>query len=97
MVIGRKFPYIFKDEEISYFELKNLNTRVYGFGFNHSHVYDRKFKLKYENIDDEYINLGVFHGQIISTLNSYYPIFLEDIENSNLEYIALGMFTKEQR
>lgn len=82
---------IFKDEEIAYFEFEDIKTRVYGFGFNHSHIFDRKLsKIKYQNIDENYINLGVFHGQVDSQLNSYHPIFLEDIENSRLDYVALG-------
>ena len=80
--------HIFLDEKIEFVEIKELNTRVYGFGFNHSHIYDRK--IKEIKVNDEFINLGVFHGQIGNEINPYHPIFKEDIENSRLEYIALG-------
>lgn len=80
--------HIFLNEEIEMVEIEELNTRVYGFGFNHSHIYDRKIRnLK---VDHQFINLGIFHGQIASNMNAYHPIFKEDIENSHLEYIALG-------
>lgn len=80
--------HIFLNEEIEMVEIKDLNTRVYGFGFNHSHIYDRK--IRNIKVNHQFINLGVFHGQIASEINAYHPIFKEDIENSGLEYIALG-------
>ena len=80
--------HIFLSEQIEMIEIESLNTRVYGFGFNHSHIYDRKIvDIK---VNNQFINLGVFHGQISYEMNQYHPIFKEDIENSGLEYIALG-------
>lgn len=87
--------YIFENEDIDYFEFKELNTRVYGFAFKHSHIYDRKLKaLSNMKIDEDFINLGVFHGQLDDRLNAYNPIFKEDIANSGLDYIALGHIHK---
>lgn len=80
--------HIFLKEEIEYFEIDELNTRIYGFGFNHSHIYERK--LKDIEVDDKYINIGVFHGQLDEKIVSYHPIFKEDIEKSGMDYIALG-------
>lgn len=81
--------YIFLDEKISYIEFSEIKTRVYGFAFNQSHIHTSMIS-HIPNIDNQYINLGVFHGQVDSKPNEYHPIFLRDIENSNLEYIALG-------
>lgn len=91
---NEKWPdnmYIFKKEDIDYFQFDDLNTRIYGMAFNHSHIYERKMQLFREiDVDDKYINIGLFHGQVENKLNSYNPIYLEDIENSNMNYIALG-------
>lgn len=86
--------YIFLEEKISYIEFSELKTRVYGFAFNQSHIQTPMIS-NISNIDDQYINIGVFHGQIDSKLNEYHPIFLNDIKNSNLEYIALGHVHKK--
>lgn len=80
--------HIFLNEEMEMVEIEELNTRVYGFGFNHSHIYERK--IRDIKVNNQFINLGVFHGQIASEMNAYHPIFKEDIANSGLEYIALG-------
>lgn len=85
--------YIFKNQKIEYFEFKNLNTRVYGFAFNQSHIKSPMLS-NFPVIDEKYINLGVFHGQMDEMMNSYNPIFIEDIKNTNLDYIALGHIHK---
>ncbi|MGY3755511.1 metallophosphoesterase family protein [Helcococcus kunzii] len=84
-----KNTYIFTSENVDYFEFNEINTRVYGFAFTNSHIREHLIS-NIGMIDDSYINIGVFHGQIDSTENSYHPIFAEDILNSNLDYIALG-------
>lgn len=57
--------YIFLKEDIDYFEFNDLSTKVYGFAFNHSHIYERKLaNLKRYDMDDSFINIGLFHGQI---------------------------------
>ncbi|MFM1524138.1 MULTISPECIES: metallophosphoesterase family protein [Helcococcus] len=85
--------YIFKNQTVEYFEFKEINTRVYGFAFNKSHI-TTPMLSNFPEIDEKYINLGVFHGQMDETMNAYCPIFVEDIKNSNLDYIALGHIHK---
>lgn len=85
--------FIFKNEKIEFFEFSDLKTRVYGFAFNSSYI-NKRMLQDFPILDEKYINLGVFHGQIDSSINNYNPIFLEDIENSNLDYIALGHIHK---
>lgn len=95
-VYNEKWPsntFIFKNSNVEYFEFSDLKTRVYGCAFTQSHVYERKLSDIYD-IDDSYINIGVFHGQIDSIENQYHPIFLSDIENSRLDYLALGHIHK---
>ncbi len=70
--------------------LKNLNTVVWGTGFNTSHV--NKSLLKEVKRLDGYNNIMVIHGEITSSKegNDYNPIMEEDIAKSNMDYIALG-------
>jgi DNA repair protein SbcD/Mre11 len=48
--------------------------------------------LKNIEVDDRYINIMVIHGDISNDNedNDYNPITLKDIENSKLDYIAIG-------
>lgn len=85
--------YIFKKEDVDYIEFSELNTRIYGFAFTRSHIKERKL-LQLPRLNYSYINIGLFHGQLDSLENSYNPIFLEDIENSGLDYLALGHIHK---
>ena len=70
--------------------LEDLNTVVWGAGFNTSHV--NKSLLKEVKRVDKYINIMVLHGEITTTKdgNDYNPITEEDIARSNMDYIALG-------
>jgi len=70
--------------------LKDLNTVVWGAGFNASHV--NKSLLKEVERVDRYNNIMVLHGEITTTKdgNDYNPITEEDIARSNMDYIALG-------
>ena len=91
-VYHEKWPdntFIFTSDKVDFFEFDDLKTRVYGFGFTNSHISEHLIS-NITDIDDQYINIGVFHGQIDTAENSYHPIFSEDIFNSYLDYIALG-------
>ena len=81
--------YIFKGS-IEKVVLEDLNTVVWGAAFNEYHV--RKSLLKNINVDNNYINIMTIHGDISNTDdgNEYNPITRRDIENSKLDYIAIG-------
>lgn len=81
--------YIFKGS-IEKVVLEDLNTVVWGAAFNEYHV--RKSLLKNINADNNYINIMTIHGDISNTDdgNEYNPITKRDIENSKLDYIAIG-------
>ena len=81
--------YIFKGS-IEKVVLEDLNTVVWGAAFNEYHV--RKSLLKNINVDNNYINIMTIHGDISNTDdgNEYNPITKRDIENSKLDYIAIG-------
>jgi DNA repair exonuclease SbcCD nuclease subunit len=70
--------------------LEDLNTVVWGTGFNTSHV--NKSLLKDAKRVDGYNNIMVIHGEITTTKegNDYNPITEEDIARSNMDYIAIG-------
>jgi DNA repair exonuclease SbcCD nuclease subunit len=70
--------------------LEELNTVVWGAGFNTSHV--NKSLLKEVKRVDKYNNIMVLHGEITTTKdgNDYNPITEEDIARSNMDYVALG-------
>lgn len=81
--------HIFLKENIEMIEFGYLNTRVYGFGFNKSHI-SKTMIGEINDLDDDFINIGLIHGQIDSRENNYHPVYLQDIESSNLDYLALG-------
>lgn len=70
--------------------LEELNTVVWGIGFNVSHI--NKSLLRDVKRVEGYNNIMVIHGEITSTKegNDYNPIKEEDIADSNMDYIALG-------
>lgn len=81
--------HIFKgDLEKIYIE--EFNTNVWGIGFTERHV--KTSMMKNVVADNNSINLMVIHGELSNSENgnSYNPILLKDIENSNMDYIALG-------
>lgn len=81
--------YIFKGN-LEYVVLDELNTIVWGAAFNEYYVKDSL--LKEININENYINIMTIHGEISSVEggNEYNPITIKDIENSKLDYIAIG-------
>ncbi|GAB6169281.1 hypothetical protein JCM1393_17410 [Clostridium carnis] len=81
--------YIFK-KEVEKVIIDDLKVVVWGAAFNTSHIKESLLK-KIERIED-YINIGVIHGDITSSEggNDYNPITLKDIRDSNLDYIAIG-------
>lgn len=81
--------HIFTDRMESVF-LEELNTIVWGIGFNTSHI--NKSLLKDVKRIEGYNNIMVIHGELANSKegNEYNPITVEDIANSNMDYIALG-------
>ncbi len=70
--------------------LGELNTVVWGAGFNTPHV--NKSLLKEVKRVDGYNNIMVIHGEITSSRdgNDYNPITEDEIAKSNMDYVALG-------
>lgn len=70
--------------------LEELDTVVWGAGFNTSHV--NKSLLKDVKRVEGYNNIMVIHGEITNSQdgNDYNPITEDEIAKTNVDYIALG-------
>lgn len=71
-------------------ELEEFNLCIYGAAF--TSPYERESLLTNIETDNNKINILVMHGEITSgsSHNEYNPIKINDIEDSNMDYIALG-------
>lgn len=71
--------------------IPELETCIYGIGF--SDIYQRTSLLQGFHVDDENaLNMMVLHGEVVTPggTNPYNPITTEEIQNSGLDYLALG-------
>ena len=81
--------YIFKGK-LENVILEDLKVVVWGAAFNEYYV--KESLLKDIKVNENYINIMCIHGEL-STVeggNEYNPITIKDIENSKLDYIAIG-------
>ncbi|MBE7011828.1 MAG: DNA repair exonuclease [Ruminococcaceae bacterium] len=81
---------VFKNEAEG-LELSELGVKIHGGGF--SDVYRNDHILKQMRADESMINIAVIHGDISSD-TPYGPVTVEEIQNSNMDYIALGHIHK---
>lgn len=81
--------YVFKGPLEKVF-IEELKTYIYGAAFEDNYVTESM--LKVENVNKDYINIAVIHGEISNSgsINEYNPITINDIEESSLDYVALG-------
>ena len=86
--------FIFTQSEIECFEIKERNLRVYGAAFT-----DRVSAPMLEGFraekKDGLTNIMCIHGEISNSPSKYNPISRRDVENSGLDYLALGHIHKE--
>lgn len=89
--------FIFKSRELKFFEFKDLNLRIWGAAFEN--IYEKNSPLKkISDIDSKFINICVIHGSITSLYNNCYcPIKTSEIENSKMDYMALGHIHKKSK
>lgn len=80
--------YILGTEE-SYITFDELNLRVYGRSFESAFLTGKTAPAL--RCDDNYINISLIHGELFGDLSSQYnAVTREYIENSKMDYIALG-------
>lgn len=70
--------------------LEDKGVCIYGAAFNENYV--NSPLMKNINVDKDLINLVVIHGELSGeeTSNEYNPIYIKDIEDSFVDYVALG-------
>lgn len=76
------------DQNLCRFDIDELNVSVYGKGFDRPYIMEpalNGFKVE----DSNRLNIMVIHGDVADE-SIYNPIRLQDIENSGLDYLALG-------
>ena len=87
--------HMFKDE-IERIEIPELNTVVYGASFKDKYI--RESKLKYftpKEEDKDLIKIMVLHGDLGNNeTGEYNPLLFKEIEESKMDYIALGHIHK---
>lgn len=81
--------HIFRENSISCRELEGINARVFGAAFT-----DRRSGPLLEGFHAErregFFNIMCIHGEVGTRDGSYNPISIEQLENSGLDYVALG-------
>lgn len=91
-----RFPsnvHIFTKNTIDYVALPEFGVKVYGAAFteNRSEGLLKGFRAERS---DGFFNVMCLHGDNTSPNSPYNPISLQDIENSGLDYLALGHIHK---
>lgn len=93
---GLKWPqnvFIFKNSKMSKFSFPEYNLDIWGSAF--CGPYKNKNFISLADVDSSKINICVMHGTLSNSENeSYCPISESDVENSNMDYIALGHIHK---
>lgn len=81
--------YIFKNN-LDYFELSELKTRIYGISYD-SYAFNRNFGDL--DLDEEFINIGLFHSDLKD--ERYLPLSKDFLQKFN--YVALGHIHKRAK
>lgn len=89
MIKWQENVHIFKSN-MEFKEIEELNLVVWGAGFTKQ--YEKESLLTLDRVESNKINIMVLHGEISNSNsgNEYNPIYLDQIEKSNMDYIALG-------
>lgn len=86
---------IFQDE-LSYVLVEEKQVCLWGAGFRSTYRQDSFFNSPLPPFEEQWIHLGVMHGDLVSTgqTSVYNPITKEMIRNSPFDYLALGHIHK---
>ncbi|HEY5563655.1 MAG TPA: DNA repair exonuclease [Clostridiaceae bacterium] len=78
-------------EEMGMIELTELNTCIFGIGFSNQ-LEKNSLLENFEYMDKDKINILLMHGDVVSKgqNSDYNPIYIENLEESGMDYIALG-------
>lgn len=84
---------VFTENEIRMEELPELKVRVYGAAFTESRSGPLLENFRAER-KEGFLNLLCIHGEVGVRESLYDPISLEELENSGMDYVALGHIHK---
>lgn len=84
--------YIFKKAQIESFALPSLNCRIYGAGYEAMDCPGLLKRFRAEG--EERFHIGVFHADA-TTASTYFPVTRHQIQESGLDYVALGHIHKQ--
>lgn len=86
--------YLFTSDTLDYFEFADIKTRVYGLSW-----LDRSYGKAEVNVDldPDYINILMTHGDALQDSGPYRPIDIDAIEKLGFTYIALGHIHKPMK
>ena len=85
--------YVFSRSEMEYVPLPELGVRVYGAAFTEKSSGPMLQGFTAER-EEGLLNLMCIHGDVGSKESDYNPISLKDIEQSGMDYLALGHIHK---
>lgn len=83
--------FLFSKDTLDYFEFTDIKTRIYGLSW-----LERSYEKADINVDldPDYINILMVHGDALQDSGPYRPIDIEDIDKRGFNYIALGHIHK---
>ncbi len=87
---------IFNGEGIQEKEFEDLNTVIYGYSWDSIEIRENNLFNGLKNkVDNTKNNILLLHGDLANS-SSYLPLNLEELNNLNMDYIALGHIHKPQ-
>lgn len=86
---------IFHNDGIQRKEFENLNTVIYGYSWDSVEIRENKLFNPLEEVDNTKNNILLLHGDISNNSN-YLPLNIQELNNLNMDYIALGHIHKPQ-
>lgn len=84
-----KNVYVFKNNNLNFYELKNINTRIYGMSWTEKFNSNKKFKVE---LDPNFYNVFLIHEDLDNNENFYLKNNLSKLQ---FDYIALGHIHKK--
>ncbi|EGC84531.1 Ser/Thr phosphatase family protein [Anaerococcus hydrogenalis ACS-025-V-Sch4] len=84
--------HIFSSERIEFFEQKNI--RFYGISYK-DRIFDKRFNYNI-NLNHDYFNIFLGHGEFDQINSSYMNLDLEKIKEMGFDYVGLGHIHKRK-
>lgn len=85
---------IIASNAVEKYTIESLKVNVYAASFKSYYQREGFLARGIGQLDPEYINIGLFHGDLGQKDSLYNPISQEEVINSGLDYLALGHIHK---